>query len=475
MGWDRRASIESDGNIVAWAGPFDPSSLWRNVASRHSLNAEPATNSSASSSSEVRRWYQRVPWQMFWALADQGVVSVARMATSILVGRYGSKEELGLYTLGFTLLTLVISLQEALVTTPYTIFVARYPRDQQPSFSGHLFLFSKLLTLVTMFLLAISILIAFLQGADPQLLMVMGALLLILPFSLLKEFSRRWQVAHLKMVEATAIDSLNSLILLGCLFGLCYFQSITAVYAFLATGIAGLAASLTWGIYSRREFQFRWSQFKHTMRSCLHYGKWVAGENFLSVIQYFFGNWFLFLILSTQEVGNYAGCMTIVMLSNPFLLGVTGLLSTRSSRAFAEQGEAAVRQLVSRYLVAIVGIMVAFSVVIFFAGQWLLDLVFKGEIQQQGWTIALLSWAMVGLGASYITSCGLRAINRPEVNYYGSLLGLLVTAGVSFLAWSYVSPQMSAGAFLAGTSSMALFRIWAFYRPAPPAASAVRV
>lgn len=409
-------------------------------------------------------------------MADQGVVSIARMLTSILIGRYGSKEELGLYTLGFTVLTLVISLQEAMVTTPYTVFVARYPREQQPSFSGHLFLFSKILTVATMILLAVAIGLAMVLRTDPQLVSVLTALLLILPFSLLKEFSRRWQVAHLKMIDATLIDSLNSALLLGGLGVLYYFQSLNAFNAFMITGLAAMLASLAWGVFSRREFQFQWKQLKHTMRSCFHYGKWVAGENFLSVLQYFFGNWFLFFVLSTEAVGNYAGCVTIVMLSNPFLLGVTGLLSTRSSRVFAEEGPAAVRTLVGRYLRYVIAVMAGFAGFIFLAGDYLLNLIFKGEITGQHATIVMLAVAMIGLGISYMTSCGLRAINRPQTNYYGSLLGLIITTTLSLATLSYASPQASAAAFLAGTTGMALFRCWQFYfRPAPRSRSGVSI
>lgn len=440
------------------------------------MNAEPQANSNRESSPENRRHaiQRRIPWQMLWALADQAIVSVARMATSILIGRY-SKEELGLYTLGFTVLTLVISLQEAMVTTPYTIFVARYPKEEQPSFAGHLFLLSKLLTVLAMFGLGIAIGTAYFFSSDPTLIWVLLGLLLILPFGLIKEFSRRWQVAHLKVVDATFIDGFNTVLLLGGLGVLYYFQSLTAFNAFMVIGLAALLATMAWGAKSHHEFKFRWKQFKHTLRSCVHFGKWGAGENVFSVLQYFFGNWFLYFILSKEDVGSYAGCMTIVMLSNPFLLGVTGLLATRSGQAYANEGIPAVRKLVFQYMWYISLVMIAFSCLIFFCGDWLLQLVFKGEITGQAWTISLLSFAMIGLGISYMTACGLRAVNRPETNFYGSLVGLLVTAGLSFSMLNYASPYVSAAAFLAGTTAMAIYRWVLFVKTGPQVESKLRI
>lgn len=403
-----------------------------------------------------------LPWPMFWALTDQAIVSVARVATAVMIGRYGSQEELGFYSLGFTILTLVISFQEAMVTTPYTIFVSRYPASEQPTFAANLFLISKLLTGISLVFLAVAIGTLYLVQADHELLPVLIALFLILPLTLVKEFSRRWQIAHLRFIDATIIDSINTFLLLGGLGVLYYYQNLNAFNAFMMVGMSALIASIVWGWWNRRDFHFDQSQFKHALRSCVHFGKWVAGENFLSVFQYYFANWFLFYARDTKEVGAYAACATIVMLSNPFLLGVTGLLSTRSSQEFSRAGEAAVRQIVTKFQWFIAAVMVAFCLAVALCGDWLLTVVFKGEIVDQQATLLLLCAAMIGLGLSYITSCGLRAINQPQDNFYASMIGLAVTATMSLLWVGQASAFTSAGAFLAGTSAMAVYRIWRF-------------
>lgn len=403
------------------------------------------------------------------------MVSLARMATLILIGRYGSLQELGVYTLGLTVLMLVVGLQEAMVTTPYAVFLARYPRDQQRSFSGHLFLFSKLLTALTMLVLATAIAIGYWWQLDSQLLSVLTALCVILPFALLKEFARRWQIVHMKLLEATLIDSMNTVLLLGCLAVMCVLGRLTAFNAFLAIGLAALLSSITWVVRSHREFLFHWGQMKHTMRSCLHHGKWVAGENLLSVMQYFFANWFLFIVLGKQQVGHYAACVTIIMLANPFLLAVTTLLTRRTSRAFAEGGTAAVSRLVLRYLGYVSLAMVGFALAMFVFGQPLREMVFPTTMTTQSRTMSLLGAAMIGLGISQVVSCGLRAVNRHQVNFQASLLGLLTTAGASLATVTMASPQMSAAAFLAGVLLMAGYRCWRFFGYQTPAQAPIRI
>ncbi len=405
---------------------------------------------------------RQLPWSMFWALADQGVVSIARLATSILIGRYGSAEELGIYSLGFTILTLVICLQESFVNTPYTVFVSRYPNEDRPKFAANLLVIAKLLTVAAMICLGSIVTLVYLVNPSSTLLPILFALLVILPFSLLKEFSRRWQIAHLKLKEATFLDSLNTLILLGGLLVLYRYESLTAFNAFMVTGLAALLASIVWSVRSLKEFHFQFDSLKLTAKSCLSFGKWVAGENLLSAFQYFFANWFLFFACTEQEVGDFAACMTIVMLCNPFLLGITGFLATRSSQEYSRAGEAAVRTMVNKYNLVVMIAMSAFCLSIYFFGDFLLETIFKGRIQNQHWTLVTLSAAMIGLGLSFFTSCGLKAINRPEVNFYASIIGLVVTAAIHFIFLSAASPFVSANAFLAGCLAMAAFRWWKF-------------
>lgn len=427
------------------------------------MNSEPLTNSVTSAKpATIAQRVRRLPWSMFWALADQGVVSIARLVTSILIGRYGSKEELGIYSLGFTILTLVVCLQESFVNTPYTIFVSRYPTEQQPKFAANLLVISKLLTLVVMLCLGTNLALLYFLNPTSSLVPILLALLVILPFSLLKEFSRRWQIAHLKMKEATFLDSLNTLILLGGLGVLYQSQSLTAFNAFMVTGLAALLVSIVWSVRNLKEFDFNFDTLKHTIKSCLSFGKWVAGENILSGFQYFFANWFLFFACGEQELGDFAACMTIVMLCNPFLLGITGFLATRSSQEYTRAGESAVRSMVNKFNVMTTMVMIAFCAGIYFFGDFLLATVFNGRIQNQHWTLVILSIAMVGLGISHLTSCGLRAINRPEFNFYASIIGLVVTAAAHFFFISAASPPISATAFLAGNVAMAGFRWWKF-------------
>ena len=58
-------------------------------------------------------------------LADQGVSSATNFLTGVIIARACSKEELGLYMLGFSLVLFVTDLQTSLISTPYMVYAPR--------------------------------------------------------------------------------------------------------------------------------------------------------------------------------------------------------------------------------------------------------------------------------------------------------------------------------------------------------------
>ena len=70
------------------------------------------------------------------SLVDQAVVSVTNMGTSVIVGRTCAKEQLGLYASGLSLILLLIAIQAALITVPYTISNPRIPKLEHPLYKA---------------------------------------------------------------------------------------------------------------------------------------------------------------------------------------------------------------------------------------------------------------------------------------------------------------------------------------------------
>jgi len=60
-----------------------------------------------------------------WALLDQVFVSLTNFSTGILIGRFCSKDELGRYMLGYSVILFAIAFQQMLISSPYILIQPR--------------------------------------------------------------------------------------------------------------------------------------------------------------------------------------------------------------------------------------------------------------------------------------------------------------------------------------------------------------
>lgn len=61
----------------------------------------------------------------FAAILDQGVSSGTRFLVAVIIGRMGSKEQLGLYALANTVVMFLSAMQNALILSAYTVYSPR--------------------------------------------------------------------------------------------------------------------------------------------------------------------------------------------------------------------------------------------------------------------------------------------------------------------------------------------------------------
>src|SRR5262249_3510655 len=136
------------------------------------------------------------------ALVDQAVVSGTSFLTTVMIGRWGGAEELGVYSLGLSLLVSGLCVQESLIALPYTICRHRALQGTPAEYAGSVLVHQGLLSALALIVLAAAATVLSLGGGLPGLAGVAWALQWVLPFALLREFGRRFAFAHLRMAEA---------------------------------------------------------------------------------------------------------------------------------------------------------------------------------------------------------------------------------------------------------------------------------
>jgi len=418
----------------------------------------------------------------FLALADQAVVSGASLLSTVLVGRWAVPSELGIYTIGLSVLGSLLAIQDALILLPYAIQRHR-PSRTAAEHAGISLLHSGLLAAAATAALALAAAGGVVLGVDASLIWLILALVLTVPAAMQREFGRGYAFAHLHVAKALILDASVAALQLGVLGWLGSTGRLSAVGACAALGGACALTSLVWLYCARSNFVIRADQVRQATRESWGLGKWLCAGQITVTMQGYASYWLLPVLVGMTETGVYAACTSIASLANPLLTAFRNTLTPRAVLAFKEGGGANLRRQAFRDALVLVGGMSLFCVAILFGGDILMRVVYHGpEYGGRGHVVTVLAVAMMAAAAGAPASNALASMERPQAIVLATSVGTAVTlAAVWILAVEWGLPGAAYG-FLAGNVAGAAARWAAFLavlaRPDPADcghASVVRV
>jgi O-antigen/teichoic acid export membrane protein len=121
--------------------------------------------------------------------------------------------------------------------------------------------------------------------------------------------------------------------------------------------------------------------------------------------------------------------MTVVLLVNPLLMAVGNLLEPKAARAIVERGPEHLRRIIWRLSLALSALMAVYFVALLFAGGWLVSVIYAGnEYIGRGHLVAVLAATVLASAIDTPVAHGLRAMDRPDLNFRAAAVALLVTA-----------------------------------------------
>src|ERR1035438_8279328 len=161
--------------------------------------------------------------QSIVSLGDQAVVSITNFVTSVIIARTRSKEELGLYMLGISLIFLMTDFQTSLITTPYMVYAPRLKERAHALYTGSTLIHQLAFCLIAMFCVA-SGAFAVTNGVGPRALgPVLWALVLVVALIMLREHARRISFARLRLKTAFVFDTCIAVGQIGGMLALARF------------------------------------------------------------------------------------------------------------------------------------------------------------------------------------------------------------------------------------------------------------
>jgi O-antigen/teichoic acid export membrane protein len=396
--------------------------------------------------------------QAIWSIADQGVLSATRFLVLVLLGYWSlsPKSEIGTYSNAFSLLLLFVTIQDSFLTTPLTVIAPRLSESRRKTYVGNTHLFSNVLSVSLIPIVLLLPFIPRISSDSPNFGWVCGILGITLPAHLLREFHRRWQFSQLQIHRATLIDvSFCALQILG--FGLMIAAGkLTAASALAVVSFASICIAVA-GILSPKDTAVDAKSLRDDLNSNIVFGRWIAGANLAAVAQTYCGLWWLTYQVGTTTASLYSTCLSLVLLVNPFLLGITSLLAPKLAHAIAEGARSYVVAMTLKFILIVIIVLLSFTAGLWIFGDRLMVIAFGTEFSGQGANIVLLSLVMVGQGTSYVLSAGLRALHAKKLDFAAALAGTTVSIVVTLLHKEPTVWSCGIG-FLLGTILMVMLR-----------------
>jgi O-antigen/teichoic acid export membrane protein len=406
----------------------------------------------------------------FLALADQAVVSGASFLTTVVIARWTFPSELGLYSIGISLLVSSIAIQESLILAPYTILRHR-PLGTRAEHAGSSLILSGLLSALGIVVLAVTALGLSARAVEPPLVAMTWTLAAVVPFVLVREFGRQFAFAQLHMGQVLMLDSAVAAIQLAGLGWLGWSGRMSSATACAALGVACASAAVVWLYLARGSFAIRRDQIRATMKQSWAISKWLFAGQISVLVQERTAYWLLALIAGATATGVYAACMSIVLFANPLIAGLGNILMPRAVLAFKEGGGARLRRQVARDSLLLAAVVGLFCLLILFAGQDVVEFLYPAqEYEGEGHTIMVLALATLAMAVGMPPTEALNSIERlREVFWTGSFAAVLTVV----LVWSLVVGWSVLGAaygLLAGNAARSAARWIAFLALVPRSA-----
>jgi O-antigen/teichoic acid export membrane protein len=324
------------------------------------------------------------------ALVDQLIVGVSNFVTMLLLGRLAGPDDLGVFALVLTVFYLLLTVQESLITMPYTIFGVQFKGIRRRQYSGASLCQSAAWSVCASSFVAVAAAAILFLGTNTGLARVVAAFALVLPLWLLREFTRRYLFAHMQVANVIAMTIAASMVQFIILCILAFTAHLSAASALCAIGIAYGCSSLTWLWLSRAEFQFiqpRWSYF--ALKNWVM-GRWVLAGQATNVLGANIMPWLIWIWLGPTATGLFAACDATLRFANPIIVSLSNVLAPRAALAFNEGGKMELNRIVWKATGLLTLFLFAFCCVLAVEGEWFLNHSFGSAYAGYSATLLLL-------------------------------------------------------------------------------------
>ena len=410
-------------------------------------------------------------------LIDQGIVSVAGFATSVLIGRL-APTQLGVYYIGMAMVLFARGFQQQLVSTPYTIFHHR-KSDQLAAYRGSCLVQQVIFLAVTLAYLVVQILIAssgfillgiacytgwqiadwgYLSSESIEVMPTLIVLAALIPIVLMREIVRHYCFTHSKNSSALGLDTASSVIQILGIIGLGYLGFLSGATAWVVISLACLVALFFWYRLDGPSIELPGDHLKEDLKLNWSFGKWAVSGQFVGSLPSYLLPWLLLLATGVEGTSLFAAGMTLVGIANIFNTGMLNFLTPRAAQVYVEEGSVGLKRVLFRMYGLFLVVVGSFAVFVVIFGGSLAATIFGPDFAGLQSVLTLLVIAKLFEGFSHTASGGLFAMERIKANFWIDVVLMFVTITAAILLIKPLGVWGAAWTFLIGSVTGAVLR-----------------
>ncbi len=365
------------------------------------------------------------------SLVDQAVVSGTNFATSVIIGRLCSADDMGVYYLALSIVYFVRGIQEQVTCVPYMVYHHKRNSIELPAYTGSSLIHQAAGALLAMvglcgFGLAIN------AGWGPVALQnTIWVLVTALPLMLLREYLRQLCFAHFRMTTAVILDIGVATLQVGSLvwLGVSGMLTIPMVYAVMA-GACGLTAAV-WFTLFKEDFHFRPKQYWTDWKENWSFARWAVASQLVGSSTPYILPWFVVSALGAAETGLLAVSNTLVGLANMFVMGIANFLTPQATLAYSQGGTAGLKRVMRNISLLFTAVLGSFFGVVLFWGDVLVAFVYGPGYAGAGSIVAVAAAGLWATSMALTAGNGLCAMDRPSANFRADVYSLIATIASS--------------------------------------------
>jgi O-antigen/teichoic acid export membrane protein len=351
-----------------------------------------------------------------FAVLDQGLFSGANFLANILLARWLSVEEYGVFTLAFSMLLLLAAFHTAILTEPMLVFGASRYAGRFNVYLG-LLLYGHFAVVFVIALIIGAVALVFWQLSSLQLARSLTGLAIVSPFLLLTWLARRAFYVILKSQWAAAGSAVYLIITVAGIYALDRLDRLTSSSTLAVMGVAGLVASFMLLLILKPKWKLNGS--KQTVKEILadhwRYGRWAVGSSVLSSSYSTVNYIVITAYLSLGGVATLKAVYNLVAPAYRVFVTLTLLLVPWSAGRVRKNGSGFLTKDAMRISISMGATAALYFLLMVMAGPTIMDLLYAGKYSEYAWLIPYIAlmqlFASLGGGVHVV----LRATGRSDL------------------------------------------------------------